>query len=184
MWEHWNSYHHEKGFQRPSMNSFNHYAYGAVGDWMYRNIGGIDLDARRPGYRGVVVHPRPGGGLTWAKASLLAPGGLVACEWKIEDKKLTLNVTVPPNSTATVYVPVAGKTPAVTEGGKPVVAATRPSPRLRRAIETRQTTAPGKLAAKAPGVEFVEFVESKELGGKAAVYRVGSGVYTFASRVP
>jgi alpha-L-rhamnosidase len=149
MWEHWHSYHHEKGFQNPSMNSFNHYAYGAVGDWMYRNIGGIDADPRQPGYGHVVVRPRPGGGLTWAKAKLLAPNGPVASQWKLEGKVFTLDLVVPPNSTATVYVPAA-KASAVTESGLP--------------------------AAKAPGVKFVEFAQG------SAIYKAGSGRYTFVSR--
>lgn len=132
MWERWDSYHHERGFQDAGMNSFNHYAYGAVGDWMYRRIGGIDLDPKQPGYRHVLVRPTPGGELHWAKASLDAPNGTIACDWKRKGDTFQLNVTVPPNSTATVYVP-ASKASKVSESGKPV--------------------------AKVAGVELVEFAD-------------------------
>ena len=53
------------------MNSFNHYAYGAIGDWMVHTVAGLDLDEKSPGYKHVVVHPQPGGGLTSARAELI-----------------------------------------------------------------------------------------------------------------
>ncbi len=118
MWERWDGYRHDKGLHEHSMNSFNHYAYGAVGDWMYRNIGGIDLDPRQVGYRNIVVRPRLGGGLAWAKASLESPNGRISVDWRTEKKAFLLSVTVPPNSTATVFVPTK-KASGVTESGKP-----------------------------------------------------------------
>jgi alpha-L-rhamnosidase len=85
------------------MNSFNHYAFGSVGEWMYRTVGGIDSDG--PGYRKIIIRPKPGTGLTWANVKYDSINGLISSDWKIEGGKLTLNVTIPPNTTATIYVP-------------------------------------------------------------------------------
>ncbi len=60
IWERWDGWTHDKGFQDPGMNSFNHYAYGAVGAWMYAVIGGIDLDPEQPGYKHIIMRPNPG----------------------------------------------------------------------------------------------------------------------------
>jgi alpha-L-rhamnosidase len=116
MWERWDGWRHDKGFQDAGMNSFNHYAYGAVGEWMYANVAGIDLDSAEPAFKHVVVRPRPGGGITSAKASLESPYGRIATEWRIADGVMTLEVTVPANAHATVHVPAKDPS-AVTEGG-------------------------------------------------------------------
>lgn len=105
MWERWDSWHHERGFQSTGMNSFNHYAYGAVGAWMYHVIAGIESDPEAPGYRRVIVRPQPGGGLTWARASLITPQGKLAVAWRCRGTRMTLDVSIPPNTHATVYLP-------------------------------------------------------------------------------
>ncbi len=106
IWERWNGWTHDQGFADAGMNSYNHYAYGAIGDWLYSNVAGLDLDPARPGYKHVVIHPRPGGGLTHAKASLQSVHGLIESGWRQEDGgRFVLEVTVPPNTTATVRVP-------------------------------------------------------------------------------
>ena len=105
MWERWDGWTPEKGFNDAGMNSYNHYAYGAVGEWMYARIAGIDLDPARPAYKHVVVRPVLGGGLTHAKATLDSPFGKIESGWKIDGGTLTLDVTIPPNATATVTVP-------------------------------------------------------------------------------
>jgi alpha-L-rhamnosidase len=84
MWERWNSYTKEHGFGDVSMNSFNHYAYGAVGEWMYSVIGGIRPLA--PGFKKILFAPEPGGGLTEAATSLQTPQGLASCRWKLRSK--------------------------------------------------------------------------------------------------
>ena len=66
------------------MNSFNHYAYGAIGDWMVHTVAGLDLDEKSPGYRHVVVHPQPGGGLTSARAELTTQYGSALSGWKLD----------------------------------------------------------------------------------------------------
>ncbi len=84
------------------MNSFNHYAFGAIGDWMYRVIGGIDVDAQAPGYKHAIIAPRPGGGLTSARTELQTTYGLLSTAWRLDSAGFTLDVTVPPNTSATV----------------------------------------------------------------------------------
>ena len=85
------------------MISYNHYAAGAVGDFLYRRIAG--LEATAPGYRSFAVKPVLGGGLTAACASVETPYGKAASDWKIEDGTFTLNVTVPVNTDCTVTLP-------------------------------------------------------------------------------
>jgi alpha-L-rhamnosidase len=108
MWENWDGIKPDGSFEDPIRgNSFNHYAYGAVGEWMYRVIGGINVDPTAPGYRHILIQPRPGGGLTSARARHLTPYGPVASSWRIEGEELHLSVEIPPNTTATVHLPLA-----------------------------------------------------------------------------
>ena len=86
------------------MNSFNHYAFGAVGEWMYRTIGGIDLDSAGAGYRRARIAPRIGGGLTSARAWLQTPYGRLASDWRLEGERLVLEVTIPANTSAEVVL--------------------------------------------------------------------------------
>lgn len=115
MWERWNSYTHEKGFGDAGMNSFNHYAYGAIGQWMYDTIAGIGLDETAPAYKRIVLRPQPGGGLTWAKGSLMSMHGLIESAWKIDGGKFGYAVKIPANTTATVHLP-DGQTKEITAG--------------------------------------------------------------------
>ena len=119
IWERWDGQKPDGSFQDVGMNSFNHYAYGAIGDWMYRVVAGIELDAQEPGYKHILIQPHPGGGLTRASASVESMYGPVASGWQIADGKLMLKIEVPANATATVRVPHA-KLEEVREGGKPL----------------------------------------------------------------
>ncbi len=105
MWERWNSWHPDTGFVEIGMNSLNHYAYGAVGKWMYATIGGIDIDPEHPGYAKVVIAPKPGHGINRASASLDTPRGRVSTAWKVEGKDFKLDVTLPANTTGVVSLP-------------------------------------------------------------------------------
>ena len=105
IWERWDGWTHDKGFQDPGMNSFNHYAYGAIGDWLYRVVAGIDTDSREPGYKRILLHPRPGPGLTWARARLDSPYGRILSAWEIADGRFEWDVTIPPNTTALLTLP-------------------------------------------------------------------------------
>lgn len=116
IWERWDGWTHDKGFQDAKMNSFNHYAYGAIGAWMYAVIGGIDIDPEHPAYKNILMHPRPGGGLTFAAAELDSSYGTIRSTWKIDKGFFIWDVIVPPNTTAVVYLPTNPSAP-VTESG-------------------------------------------------------------------
>ena len=115
IWERWDGWTQEKGFQSVSMNSFNHYAYGAVGEWLYGSVAGIGVGA--PGYRRIVIRPHTGD-LTSARASYHSMYGLIESAWERDDERLTLEVVVPPNTRATVHVPVAIPGAAIHEGNR------------------------------------------------------------------
>src|SRR5690606_6073481 len=115
IWERWDGIKPDSTFQTPGMNSFNHYAYGAIGDWMYKTIAGINPDRAAPGYKHIIIAPHPGGHLTHAGPSLETLYGTVTSGWSIKDGVITVEITVPPNTTATVTLPdAAGK--QITEG--------------------------------------------------------------------
>ncbi|GAC1514275.1 MAG: glycoside hydrolase family 78 protein [Gemmatimonadaceae bacterium] len=116
IWERWDGVRPDGTFQDPGMNSFNHYAYGAIGDWMYRVVAGIEIDPSLPGYKHVLIQPQPGGGLTRASASVATLYGRVSSAWEIADGRLQLAVEVPANATATVRLPGASLE-QVMEGG-------------------------------------------------------------------
>jgi alpha-L-rhamnosidase len=117
IWERWDGQKPDGSFQDPSMNSFNHYAYGAIGDWMYQVMAGIDLDPAAPGYKHTIVRPRPGGEVTRVKATHQTPYGTVSSGWSIEHGHFELVVEVPANTRATVWLPKAVLAD-VTEGGQ------------------------------------------------------------------
>lgn len=111
IWERWDAWTPEKGFQDKSMNSFNHYAYGAVGDWMVGTVAGLQPAA--PGYRQILFKPRPGGSLTHARASLLTPFGLTSIHWQLDQDTLRLELVVPSGSSATLAPPPGWHSPLV-----------------------------------------------------------------------
>jgi alpha-L-rhamnosidase len=108
IWERWDGWTHDQGFQNPGMNSFNHYAYGAIGAWLYTVVAGIDFDPERPGYKHIIMRPRPGGGLTNAKAQLHSRYGTIRSAWSLENGRFDWQIAVPVNAMATVYVPISG----------------------------------------------------------------------------
>jgi alpha-L-rhamnosidase len=155
IWERWDGWTPENGFQDPGMNSFAHYSFGAVGEWMFKTIAGIDSDA--PAYDHIIIHPRPGGRVTWVKATYDSIHGPIAAAWRIMPEprpngEFRLYVTIPANTTATVYVPTRDAD-SVMEGRK--------------------------HASQAEGVRFVGLQD-----GTTAVYEVGSGTYHFVSQLP
>ena len=102
------------------MNSFAHYSFGAVARWMFQTVAGIDM--AKPGFQQLVIRPQPAEGLSWVNAGYGSIHGPIATHWRTEGGKLTLDVTIPANTTATVYLPVADPA-GVTEGGRPVTQA-------------------------------------------------------------
>jgi alpha-L-rhamnosidase len=118
IWERWDGYVEGRGFQNAGMNSFNHWALGSVGEWVWRNIAGINPDEQQPGFKHFMIRPRPGFGVTSAKGEYDSIRGRITSDWKVDDGKIVLNVTVPPSTTATVYVPTRDAA-TVTEHGTP-----------------------------------------------------------------
>jgi alpha-L-rhamnosidase len=116
IWERWDGWTEDNGFQDPAMNSFNHYAYGSIGAWLYNTVAGIEIDPTQPGYKHIIVRPQPGGELTSACGKLKTLYGELVSEWTIENQVFSLTVVVPPNTTATLYLPVDGKSTITLNG--------------------------------------------------------------------
>jgi alpha-L-rhamnosidase len=105
MWERWNSYTRDKGFGEANMNSFNHYAYGAVGQWMYERVAGLAPDPAHPGYKHFFIRPLIVRQLDSVRADLETPYGKASSAWKKQGGKVAMEVIVPPNTTATIEFP-------------------------------------------------------------------------------
>ncbi len=119
IWERWDGIKPDGTFQVPSMNSYNHYAYGAIGDWMYRVMVGLDTYEDGPGYQHIKIQPHIGGGFTNASAALQTYYGKLSSGWKIEGDKIYMDVEIPANTIATVFVP-AKNINDITESGEVV----------------------------------------------------------------
>jgi alpha-L-rhamnosidase len=119
IWERWDGWTPEKGFQSPKMNSFNHYSLGSCGEWMFDTVAGIGVDPDQPGFRHIIIRPRPGGDLTHAEGSIDSVYGKISTGWKLEQGKFFLDVTVPANTTATVELPSKNLS-SVQEGGRDI----------------------------------------------------------------
>ncbi|RKR79990.1 calcineurin-like phosphoesterase family protein [Mucilaginibacter gracilis] len=100
IWERWDAIRPDGSVQE---TSFNHFSYGAVGQWFYENIAGIQ--ATSPGYKTIRISPEIGGNLTWAKATYKSQYGLIRSSWQLKGKQVILKVTIPKNTKAIVYVP-------------------------------------------------------------------------------
>jgi alpha-L-rhamnosidase len=114
IWERWDGIQENGQFQDPGMNSFNHYSFGSVGEWMYATVAGIELDEAHPGYKEFAIRPRPGGGLTSARASFESIHGTIVSDWTVNGSNFVLRITVPVNTSAVVYLPYGTN---VREGG-------------------------------------------------------------------
>ena len=117
IWERWDGQKPDSSFQTPGMNSFNHYAYGAIGDWMYRNIAGVDNYGDAAGYKKISIRPHPGGNLDYANADLETGYGKLSAHWKIEGGKFMMVTEIPANTNAVIYIP-ASIADSITESGK------------------------------------------------------------------
>ncbi len=103
MWERWNGWTPEKGYEDSGMNSFNHYAFGAVGQYLFGMVGGIQAGA--PGYRHILIQPVVHPGLSWAKTTYASIEGPITSNWQTHDGRLELDIEVPVNTTAEVRIP-------------------------------------------------------------------------------
>jgi alpha-L-rhamnosidase len=117
IWERWDGWTAEHGFQDPGMNSFAHYSFGAVARWMFQTVAGIDM--AEPGFQRLLIHPQPAKGLTWVKASYDSIHGRITTHWQTTNGKLSVAISIPANTTATVILPVADPA-TVTENGRPI----------------------------------------------------------------
>jgi alpha-L-rhamnosidase len=105
IWERWDGQKTDGSFQDEGMNSFNHYAYGAIGDWMYRVVAGIELG--EPGYKRIIIQPHPDKRLQFAKASYESGYGKISSGWEIKGGNVLVNISIPANTTATIILPGA-----------------------------------------------------------------------------
>jgi len=152
IWERLNGYTVENGFGgNNSMNSFNHYSFGAVGQWMMAYSLGIQRDEKSPGFKHFILQPRfdPTGQMTYAKGFYDSMYGKISSSWKTDNGVFTYATTIPPNTTATLYLPAASQQ-SVKEGGK-------------------------SISKKNSDIRFVKFEKGK------AIYEVTSGNYVFTS---
>ena len=105
VWERWNSYMIEKGMGPRGMNSFNHYAYGCVCQWLWENAAGIAADTRKPGFKHIIMAPQPDRRLGSIKASYRSAAGLIESEWHYEGDEWVWSFSIPEGATATVTLP-------------------------------------------------------------------------------
>ncbi len=124
IWERWNSYSTEDGFGPVDMNSFNHYSYGAIMEWMYASMAGIATDPDHPGFRHFFLHPHldPTGRITQVSAAHLSPHGEIVSEWTVRGDALVYRASVPANTSATLRIPTADPD-GVREDGTPLAEA-------------------------------------------------------------
>ncbi len=122
IWERWDGIKPDGSFQTKTMNSFNHYSYGAIGEWLYQVVAGIEVDEQAPGYKHILIQPQPGGSLTHAEARLESMYGPIESRWRKDGEFLTVEARIPANTTGTVRLPRATRG-QVTESGKPLAEA-------------------------------------------------------------
>jgi alpha-L-rhamnosidase len=114
IWEHWDGLKPDGTMWSPDMNSFNHYAYGAVCDWVFSAVGGLDTDQERPGFARSILRPRPGKGISWAETKYESAYGLLSVRWETGGGNIRVSVTVPHNTTSLLTLP--GAEPGIING--------------------------------------------------------------------
>ncbi len=105
IWERWDGQKPDGTFQDVGMNSFNHYAYGAIGEWLYNHVAGINVDPENPGYKHIFFSPHVGGGLTNADAEFMSMYGMIKSAWKFDGQDFVYGISIPANTTASVTLP-------------------------------------------------------------------------------
>ena len=93
IWERWDGWTKEKGFQDPGMNSFNHYSLGSVGRWMFQSVAGIDTDDKGVGFKKIIIKPNPEKGLTFVDSEFRSINGLIKSSWNLTEHTFKLKVT-------------------------------------------------------------------------------------------
>jgi alpha-L-rhamnosidase len=143
IWERWDGWTPEKGFQDSSMNSFNHYSLGSVGAWLYSGAAGIRPDDSNPGYRHFFLQPQITSKLSHVKASFNSPYGVISSYWHVEGDRLLYDVIIPPNSSADLMLPVAPEN--VRQAGQPLAGATGTTTKLTLAAGTYHFSLPRQM---------------------------------------
>ncbi len=119
IWERWDGIRPDGSFQTTAMNSFNHYAYGAVGNWLYSKVAGIMADPECPGYKRIIIKPYLTDNLSYARGEYHSAYGEIKSHWERKANKLYLKVVIPANTTASIELPAKG-IECITESGSPV----------------------------------------------------------------
>jgi alpha-L-rhamnosidase len=122
IWERWDGFVQGRGFAWPLMNSFDHPVFGSVGEWVWRDVVGINPDETQPGYKHFIIRPRPAPQLDWVRGSYDSIRGQIRSEWTIADGNIVMTVEVPAGTTATVFVPT-NNSETVRESGRPTAEA-------------------------------------------------------------
>lgn len=117
IWERWDGIKPDSTFQTPDMNSYNHYAYGAIGEWLYKTVAGIEPLV--PGYKKIAINPRPGGNFTHTRGMINSMYGKIESSWHYEGDRFILTVEIPANTNAIITLPDAGKD-EILESGQPL----------------------------------------------------------------
>lgn len=121
VWEHWDSIKPDGSFWSDQMNSFNHYAYGSIGNWMYKTITGLNMDVISPAYKKIIIEPKFAGiELTFAKAVYDSMYGKILSSWRLTQEEVEIEVEIPANTTADILLPNASLSD-VLEAGKQLV---------------------------------------------------------------
>lgn len=107
IWEHWDSIQEDGSFWSRDMNSFNHYSYGSIGEWLYKVVAGLQPDEKQPGFKHILIQPQPGGGFRYARIALDTLYGTICTGWERESGSMKLHAVIPANTTAAVTLPGA-----------------------------------------------------------------------------
>lgn len=119
IWERWDGIKPDSTFQNAGMNSFNHYAYGAIGNWLYTQVAGIQSNPENAGYKNIIIKPVLTDKLDYAEATYKSMYGVIKSRWNRSSDKLTLSVTIPANTSAKIFIPSIEKS-TIIENGKAV----------------------------------------------------------------
>jgi alpha-L-rhamnosidase len=141
IWERWDGWTPEHGYQDSSMNSFNHYSLGSVGAWLYSGAAGIELDETHPGYKHFRLKPQFTSRLSSVKASLDSPYGLISLRWQIRHGQIQYDVTIPPNTSAELMLPVPPRD--IRQSGHPIPQSAGQVTRLLLAAGSYDFSLPG-----------------------------------------
>jgi alpha-L-rhamnosidase len=152
-------------------NSQNHFMLGQIIEWFYHDLAGIGPDPTGPGFKKIIIKPQPVGEITFVKASYNSIRGQIISDWKRTDNSFILKVTIPANTTATVFIPA--RHPPVASFGE----AKRQGETRGQAGPDAKVTESGTPAQESPGVKFLRYEND------CAVYEIGSGEYEFESRL-